>query len=349
MRSSATPNSDYPTETSCASTRSSGRKMRCTPARRVDIGIVPSLLPVAGGLATLRRTAFDDPRLAYEPFDHLVRFKASTNAGRIYPFARLQLPVIADFTPSNAQFIRDGETGFLAAGRHGWYEALALLAEDAVLRERLGKALGEAFDRHYDAQVDALLTALRRPVLGPPPALGERPTPDERLNAFAKYPSPSQRRRRGRRGARSEAAVRVYVNFTEHRGPYGGANSFLRSLTQALRKRGVEIVLDEREDADLALLNALTEDIDLAFVERIARRDIPIVHRKVGYRASGSQELRAEVDGVIVGNRHQIEFTPYLVHTIFQSEYSRNEFESMGFNGPSTIIPNGVDELVFSP
>ncbi|HWH05326.1 MAG TPA: hypothetical protein VNT23_02680 [Gaiellaceae bacterium] len=141
--------------------------------------------------------------------------------------------------------------------------------------------------------------------------------------------------------------MRVFVNFTEHRGPYGGANSFLRTLCRALRARGVHVSHDLREDVDVALLNALTDDIDVAFVREIARRGIPIVHRKVGYRASGSPELRAVRDGVVEGDRRQLEFGEYVTHTIFQSRYSRDVFVAAGFEGPATVIHNGVDEAVF--
>lgn len=143
--------------------------------------------------------------------------------------------------------------------------------------------------------------------------------------------------------------MRVYMNFTEVRGPYGGANSFLRTLKHELIRRGVEIVTDERARYDVALLNGLTNDIDASFAERIASRGTPIVHRKVGYRGRGSAELRAEdAAGVVVGDRLQVEFSPFLVHTIFQSVYSREVFAAGGFDGPSTVIHNGVDPSIFN-
>ena len=150
-------------------------------------------------------------------------------------------------------------------------------------------------------------------------------------------------------GASPHADVRVYFNFTERRGPYGGANSFLRTLRKALRRRGVTVTDDPRAHVDVVLLNALTDEIDLAFVQRIAQQGAPIVHRKVGYRASGSPEMRAVHDGVVHGDKLQIEFSPFLRHTIFQSEYSRGVFLSSGFTGTYSIIHNGVDEDVFNP
>ncbi|HWH05327.1 MAG TPA: glycosyltransferase [Gaiellaceae bacterium] len=162
----------------------------------VDIGVVPSLLPVAGGLRALLRTAKPDPRLMYEPFDHLLRFKASTNAGRVFPFARLGIPVVADPTPSNAQFVRDGETGLLAAGPHGWYEALLQLVDDADLAARLGRQLQREVGEHYEGQVATVLDALSRPAAGPPLPFEGPPTPEERLAIAGRFPSPSRPLRR---------------------------------------------------------------------------------------------------------------------------------------------------------
>jgi hypothetical protein len=143
--------------------------------------------------------------------------------------------------------------------------------------------------------------------------------------------------------------VRVYLNYAPVRGAYGGANSFLRTLHHALERCGVSVTLDVADRFDVALLNALTDGIDADFARAIAERGIPVVHRKVGYRASGGPDLRAVgADGVVHGDRLQLEFSPWLAHTIFQSDYSRDVFVSGGFDGPHSVIHNGVDERVFN-
>lgn len=138
------------------------------------------------------------------------------------------------------------------------------------------------------------------------------------------------------------------MNFTEVTGPYGGANSFLATLRRALERHGVSVTNRISDSFDVALLNALTDEIDLDFVRAVAERGIPIVHRKVGYRVSGSPEMRRVVDGVVWGDRLQLDFTPFLAHTIFQSAYSRDVFLAGGFAGECTVIHNGVDERVFN-
>ena len=86
-----------------------------------DVGLVPNLLPLRDVPELLRRSATLDPGLAYEPFDHLLRFKASSNPNRLYAFGRLGIPVVADVTPSFAQLVHDGVSGCLAAGPGGWF------------------------------------------------------------------------------------------------------------------------------------------------------------------------------------------------------------------------------------
>lgn len=142
--------------------------------------------------------------------------------------------------------------------------------------------------------------------------------------------------------------MRVFLNATLTRKPYGGANSFLRSLTSALAARGVRVVSDIRAEFDVALINGLTSDVSAHELAQIRERGIPIVHRKVGYRERGSAELRRESDGVVEGDRRQIAFEPHLAASVFQSRYSYEVFRAAGYvGGLSQIIGNGVDPHVF--
>ena len=131
--------------------------------------------------------------------------------------------------------------------------------------------------------------------------------------------------------------LRVFINFTEVRGPYGGTNSFLKTLWHWLRQQGVEVTNMVDSSFDVALLSGLTDGVELSFVKAIAARGVPIVHRKVGYRVSGSREMRRMTDGVVWGDKLQIEFTPHISHTVFQSEYSRDVFQDSGFDGPYSV------------
>jgi hypothetical protein len=167
-----------------------------------DVGIVPNLLPIRDPRRALRRTASLEPSLAYEPFDHLLRFKASSNPGRLYPFARLGVPVVADLTPSLAQFVLDGVSGFLAASPQGWHDALDRLAGDPALRTSMAAELRTRLDDAYDRQIADLLGFLERPPLGPPVDFDGQRSAEQDLADLPLYTSPSPEPRRERLRAR---------------------------------------------------------------------------------------------------------------------------------------------------
>jgi glycosyltransferase involved in cell wall biosynthesis len=139
------------------------------------------------------------------------------------------------------------------------------------------------------------------------------------------------------------------MNFHESFWLSGGANSFLSSLRRFLKKRGVCFVTRAEEGFDLALLNALSEGLTIERLRVLHKFGKPIIHRKVGYVVSGSIQMRAIKNGVVVGNKLQIEMSPYVTHSIFQSEYSYNTFVNQGFTGENSIIHNGVDTNIFNP
>lgn len=141
----------------------------------------------------------------------------------------------------------------------------------------------------------------------------------------------------------------VYLNFTARHGPYGGANAFLRSLVTQLELRGITTTSDPAAPFDIALLNALTDGLDLDRVRRLSERGRPLLHRKTGYRGRGSAGQRQLVGGAVLGDTQQIELGAYVEHTVFQSRYSRDVFVAAGFRGAYTVIPNGVDDAVFHP
>jgi glycosyltransferase involved in cell wall biosynthesis len=158
----------------------------------MDIGLVPNLLPVENRGRALRLTASSDPELLYEPFDHLLRLKASSNPNRLYAFAQRGVPVVADITPSYAQFVLDGVSGLLAASARGWFEALDRLSASADLRGDLARELRSRIDAAYARQVDDLLAFLAAPGRGAPPRLPGDREPESDLATLAAYPAPGR-------------------------------------------------------------------------------------------------------------------------------------------------------------
>lgn len=148
----------------------------------------------------------------------------------------------------------------------------------------------------------------------------------------------------------------VFTNFKLVDGPFGGANSFLRTLTEHLSRQGVEFV-DAPQESDLIFLNALTKGhvagsdvLDAKEVRQLASFRKPIVHRKVNYRASGSPQMRgADEQGVIYGDKLQLLFDEYVTHHIFQSRYSYDVFSKSGYAGKNhSIIHNGINTSIFN-
>ena len=143
--------------------------------------------------------------------------------------------------------------------------------------------------------------------------------------------------------------MQVLMNFREALWLSGGANSFLASLRRHLRSEGVRFVYEPKKGFDIALLNALTDGLTLDRLKAIHAYGKPVIHRKVGYVVSGSAQMRAVQNGVVWGDRLQIEMSPYTHHTIFQSRYSQDTFAAEGFVGESSLIANGVDTGIFHP
>ena len=155
-----------------------------------DIGILPNELPLRDRLDVLEAAMYDCPEFRYEPFDHLVRYKASANPNRVAAFAHLEIPVVTDFAPSLSQFVRDGESGFVASSPYGWFHALDTLADSPDLRAKMGAALHARVDAEIEGQVDRLLQTLQAPGIESPETIGAWPTSIDRLQRLSRYPSP---------------------------------------------------------------------------------------------------------------------------------------------------------------
>ena len=144
--------------------------------------------------------------------------------------------------------------------------------------------------------------------------------------------------------------MKIYLNQERPLfGLSGGAHSFLATLRRSLHKKGIKVTNNLNQSVDLYLINALTGGVNIDTISKIASSGKKIVHRKVGYEVSGPPEMRAIVDGVVVGNAKQMNFDKFVSKTIFQSKYSKGVFTNQGFFGESKTIWNGVDQSMFFP
>ena len=112
----------------------------------IDIGICPSYIPhKKANVKFLDKFAFN-----IHKSDYLIKYKVSSNPGRLYPFLLNQIPVVADAIPSNCQVIHDNKSGFLVNSNYGWYYRLEELICSKTKREQIGKEGLKALKTNLD-------------------------------------------------------------------------------------------------------------------------------------------------------------------------------------------------------
>lgn len=116
---------------------------------QVDIGIVPACMPISNHKKILKRSKVDSFFLDTDD-DYLIKFKMPSNPGRLIVFAKLGVPVVADFLPSNIQFIQDGVNGLLAYSTNGWYTALKRLVQSSALRQEYADNMLTTYKKYFD-------------------------------------------------------------------------------------------------------------------------------------------------------------------------------------------------------
>lgn len=85
--------------------------------------------------------------------DYILRFKATSNAGRSFVFHQLGIPVIADFWPSHFEILGNPRCGMLAHSENGWYDSLRRLIESSNLRQEIAENALEYFKTNYDSKI----------------------------------------------------------------------------------------------------------------------------------------------------------------------------------------------------
>ena len=81
--------------------------------------------------------------------DYILRFKATSNAGRSFVFHQLGVPVIADFWPSNFEILGAKNCGYLAHSEDAWYNSLEKLICSEDLRNEISKNAQILFKKNY--------------------------------------------------------------------------------------------------------------------------------------------------------------------------------------------------------
>ena len=76
-------------------------------------------------------------------------FERGKSGYKLVQYMACGLPVVASPIGVNAEIVKDGVNGFLAATEEQWRQALSSLLRDRRLRDRLGKAGREQAVRHF--------------------------------------------------------------------------------------------------------------------------------------------------------------------------------------------------------
>ncbi len=118
-----------------------------------DIGIIPGLIPSRDNLKIILKKSLFKREFNEHKTDYLLRFKASSNPGRIFPFMQCGIPVLSDMFPSASQVISDGFDSFIVYSTEAWYNKLKILIEDVKLRREMGRNFQEKFKKYYCTEV----------------------------------------------------------------------------------------------------------------------------------------------------------------------------------------------------
>lgn len=102
-----------------------------------DIGIAPSLIPT------------DSIKHEVKNDDYILRFKTSSNPGRIIVFGILGIPTVTSFYPSGVD-ISSNNRGLIANSAKGWEMQLEKLIKDSTLRQSLSDNLQDYVKKNYD-------------------------------------------------------------------------------------------------------------------------------------------------------------------------------------------------------
>jgi len=136
---------------------------------KADIGIVNNEIPIKEKIGNLTTRHLTGEYLFfnmhnYDYSDYLIRYKYSSNPGRIYVFSQLGIPIISDFTPSSCQIIQDGKSGFIAHSVEGWQRAMEQLIKSPELRNRVSTNLKSYIDNtiSIDKNFDNLVSFLEK-------------------------------------------------------------------------------------------------------------------------------------------------------------------------------------------
>ncbi len=143
--------------------------------------------------------------------------------------------------------------------------------------------------------------------------------------------------------------MNVSIYYRTRLRPWGGTNSFIRSLKKELSKKGVRIAYKPSKRSSVMLVNgayrAPGKMVDAGFIADVREKcGIKIILRLDGLRSHYNPFDKSGMDDL---QMNLVDIADYIV---FQSNFSLNLFKLAGYSKNNyTVIYNGVDNSVFNP
>ena len=132
--------------------------------------------------------------------------------------------------------------------------------------------------------------------------------------------------------------MKIFISYGLTDSPWGGGNQFLKNLKRCFLEDG--LITESPEDAEVILYNGHQFIEQTSFIKK-AHPDKIFVHRMDGLQKlyNNASDTRQDL---------AINFNKLSDATIFQSQWSKDEFKNFNFNPEkSTVIPNAADPEIF--
>jgi glycosyltransferase involved in cell wall biosynthesis len=131
-----------------------GTRLKLVCDRFVEFPGLPVERYVWTEASEAQEIASADVGIGWVPDDPWSRGKCGL---KVLQYQAAGLPVVANAVGVQADFVRNGESGILAANTEEWVNAIRAITQDPALRQRLGAAGRRQVEAHYSVEVGGRL------------------------------------------------------------------------------------------------------------------------------------------------------------------------------------------------
>ncbi|MCA9409514.1 MAG: hypothetical protein KC733_12545, partial [Candidatus Omnitrophica bacterium] len=156
--------------------------------------------------------------------------------------------------------------------------------------------------------------------------------------------------------------MKIFIYYTITNNPFGGANSFFRTLIEFFQRNNIEIAAHINDEYDIMLINSGSRGqdgpINISDIKNVKRfgstsswdkalkRKKP---KKIISRLDGIRALYAQQNELTSMDQLQLKAAQLADHIIYQSVYSIESFRRFQFQtNQCTVIANGVNPSLFN-